>query len=294
MKNQDYHELVDLKEKACIDGELLYYKRLGGMTNRTYHVQIRDKNYLFRLPGIGTESLINRAHEKKSTELASQLGIDTALIYFDAVSGQKVSVYVDHPETLNANRMRETKIITKVADVLRTLHQSSVNTGVPFELPEMIQKYESIILSNGVAFLEAYDEVRRLVFDCLSAQEDIEKVSSHNDPLCENWVLSDEKLYLVDWEYAGMNDPMWDLADVSIEANYSMRHDAELLSKYFNHQPSEEETERFVVNKIYIDFLWSLWGLTRERYDGASMRRYAEERYSRMLKNLKHYQHVKA
>ena len=64
------------------------------------------------------------------------------------------------------------------------------------------------------------------------------KVHCHNDPLCENWVEGDGKMYLIDWEYAGMNDGMWDVADVSIEASFTWEQDRLLLEKYLDRTPT--------------------------------------------------------
>lgn len=111
-------------------------------------------------------------------------------------------------------------------------------------------------------------------------------VPFHNDPLCENWVRGDSRMYLVDWEYAGMNDPMWDLADISIEADYDNSMDKDFLMAYFGRQATGKECRRFSANKIYLDFLWCLWGKTRVPFDGETMVRYADERYERLKRNL--------
>ena len=93
-------------------------------------------------------------------------------------------------------------------------------------------------------------------------------------------------MYLVDWEYAGMNDPMWDLADVSIEAEMNEVMDKKLITRYLGQEPLKDEIFRFQANKIYIDFLWSLWGKTRVPFEGTAMEQYAMDRYNRLKQNL--------
>ena len=117
----------------------------------------------------------------------------------------------------------------------------------------------------------------------------VKKVPCHNDPLCENWIYGDNQLYLIDWEYAGMNDGMWDLADVSIEADYNDEHDEILLKEYLGKEPSLIERQRFIANKLYLDYLWTLWGKTRVPYDGDEMEEYALNRYIRLKSNLKKF-----
>ena len=118
---------------------------------------------------------------------------------------------------------------------------------------------------------------------------EIKKVPCHNDPLCENWVKSG-KMYLIDWEYAGMNDGMWDLADISIEAKYDAALDEQLLEAYFEREIDVNDRKHFLAAKIYVDYLWTLWAKARVPYDGQSMKDWALERYTRLKRNLVEYQ----
>ncbi len=86
-----------------------------------------------------------------------------------------------------------------------------------------------------------------------------------------------------------MNDGMWDLADVSIEANYNDEQDEILLKEYLGKEPSLTERQRFIANKLYLDYLWTLWGKTRVPYDGDEMEEYALNRYIRLKSNLKKF-----
>ena len=94
------------------------------------------------------------------------------------------------------------------------------------------------------------------------------------------------RLYLIDWEYAGMNDGMWDLSDVSIEASYSEEEDDLLLEDYFGRKPTVTDKKHFLANKIYVDYLWTLWAKTRVPYSGQDMEDWASERYARMKDNI--------
>ena len=118
---------------------------------------------------------------------------------------------------------------------------------------------------------------------------DIKKVPCHNDPLCENWVRSNEKMYLIDWEYAGMNDGMWDLADISIEASFEESHDTALLREYLEKEPEDIDRKHMLVNKIYVDYLWTLWAKARVPYDGQPMEDWAQERYARLKSFIEQY-----
>ena len=264
-------------------------ERMGGLTNRTYKVTLdNQKIYTIRLPGEGTEELINRADERISTMLACDLDIDAELLYFGK-NGEKVSMYIDGAQTLSSDTIQQTKNLEKVALLLRRLHTCKENTGVPFDVFDMAASYENIISSNDIALFDDYDAVKAVV---LTIRQELEIHSSalvpcHNDPLCENWVLDrDGRLYLIDWEYAGMNDGMWDLADVSIEASLTAQQDGILLTAYFGRKTTDQEYKRFHANKLYLDYLWTLWGKARVPFDGETMEKYAAERYERLKRNL--------
>ena len=119
------------------------------------------------------------------------------------------------------------------------------------------------------------------------------KVPCHNDPLCANWVEGDGKLYLIDWEYAGMNDGYWDLAAISIEAEYRHDHDEILLREYLGQEADKIQWQHFLAAKIYVDYLWTLWAKTRVPYDGQPMEDWACERYARMKGNIEEFRRIR-
>lgn len=286
---EDIHQIQDILvkhyNKDCVVESI---SRLGGLTNKTFKVKTNIGDLIVRLPGEGTEALINRKDEKISTELACRLGIDTDLIYFDEVSGVKITKYINDPLTLSPELMKKDNNLKFVANILRTLHTSNVDTNISFNVFEMALSYENFILENKVSLFDNYERFKDKVF---KIKQEIDELGillapCHNDPLCENWVMnSTGKLFLIDWEYAGMNDPLWDLADVSIEADLSNEKDELFLVEYYSRKISHKERKQFLANKIYLDYLWSLWGKTRVPFD-STMEEYAMIRFSRMIKNI--------
>ena len=287
---ENYEKAIrELLRRAVGDCEIEERQRLGGLPNRTYYVKTTVGEYVVRLPGEGTEELINRYDEKKSTELACRVGIDAKLYLFDEGTGEKVSEFLSRSQTMHPEDMKKEENIVRAAAIFKSLHESGEDTGVPFDVMDMAETYETFIREKGGFFYEDYPEIRK----CINQIKEhylpgVVKVPCHNDPLCENWILQEGgKMYLIDWEYAGMNDPMWDLADLSIEAGYSDEMDRRLLESYLGRDVRPEEKEAFQINKVLIDYLWSLWGKTRAVYDGEEMEQYAWDRYQRMKKNMK-------
>ena len=287
----------ELLEKVFSDGEYTDITRLGGMTNHSYKVVRTDgTEYLVRIPGEGTEELICRADERKSTELACRLGIDSQLLYFGD-DGTKVMRFISNAQPMNSEVMCRPENIRQAAAIFRKLHTCGEDTGVRFEVFEMADSYEKIIRANNVAFHEDYAEVKQTVMDlknAMDAEGVAPRVPCHNDSLVDNWVLDEHgKLYLIDWEYSGMNEAMWDLSCLSIECGYTEAQDDILLNAYYDRAATISEKRRFIVAKLYVDYLWTLWGLTRVPYDGQFMQDYADGRYERLKKNIEAYRKLK-
>ncbi len=282
--------------KALGTEEYADLSRMGGLTNHTYKVIMNDgAEYVVRIPGEGTEEMIVRKDEMVSTKLACDLGVDAEVLYFGE-DGSKVTKYIKNAITMSSETLHEQKHIEQMAEIFKKMHSCGVDTKVPFEVFEMAASYEKIILDKNVAMFDDYDEIKAQVMKVKSEIDsaiDVKKVPCHNDALCENWVEGDGRMYLIDWEYAGMNDGMWDLADVSIEAGFDAEHDRKFLIAYLGKEPETINEKHFLANKIYVDFLWTLWAKARVPYDGQPMEDWAVERYTRLKGFIEDYKNIK-
>lgn len=296
INQDDMPKLHELLKLVFNDDEWSSIVRLGGMTNHSYKITRLDgSEYLVRVPGEGTEELINRLDERKSTELGCKLGIDSKLLYFGD-DGCKVMEFIHDPQLMSDEVMRKQEVLTQAAEIFHKLHTCGEDTGVRFEVFEMASLYEKIIRDGGVSLYSDYEDVKQTVMN-IKAEVDkngvAPKVPCHNDSLVANWVLDGNgRLYLIDWEYSGMNEAMWDLSCLSIEAEYGEEEDAELLDTYYKLEGREvglEDKKRFIAAKLYVDFLWTLWGLTRVPFDGQFMQDYADGRYERLKSNIDSY-----
>lgn len=282
--------------KALGTEEYADLSRMGGLTNHTYKVTMNDgAEYVVRIPGEGTEEMIVRKDEMVSTKLACDLGVDAEVLYFGE-DGSKVTKYIKNAITMSSETLHEQKHIEQMAEIFKKMHTCGVDTKVPFEVFEMAASYEKIIFDKNVAMFDDYDEIKAQVMKVKSEIDsaiDVKKVPCHNDALCENWVEGDGRMYLIDWEYAGMNDGMWDLADVSIEAGFDAEHDRKFLIAYLGKEPETINEKHFLANKIYVDFLWTLWAKARVPYDGQPMEDWAVERYTRLKGFIEDYKNIK-
>ena len=296
IEEKDIPLVKEILYKVFSDDNYNDILRLGGMTNHSYKVTRNDgEEYVVRIPGEGTEELINRFDERKSTELACRLGIDSELLYFGD-DGAKVMRFICDPQPISEGIMQKRENLVQAAAIFRKLHTCGVDTGVRFEVFEMVDLYERLIRKENVVVYDDYEDVKDTVYTIKKAVDATgiaPKVPCHNDSLIGNWVIDKSgNLYLIDWEYSGMNEAMWDLACLSIEAGYTETNDLELMDAYYKRNATSDEKKRFIASKLYVDYLWTLWGLVRIPFDGSFMQEYADQRYERLKRNMLVYKNL--
>ena len=234
-------------------------QRLGGLTNRVYAVG----DYVLRIPGKGTEEYINRSHEVVMAKEAAAAGVSPQVIHADATSGimitQRITGATMSPEKFKASA----KSVTRAGQALAKLHGAGRNFPSRFELFAVMEDYYRILATKNFVLPTGYREAMQeaeAIRDML-AKSSVPLVASHCDPLCENFLDDGSKMWIVDWEYGGMNDPMWDLGDLSVEGSFTQQQDDELVQAYFGGSASASEIGRMVIYKAMCDLLWALWAL---------------------------------
>ena len=265
------------------DEEIQSVEQLGGMTNQNYLVQTSSNRYIVKFFGKGTEKLIDRQNEKFNIELLKDLKLDVENYLFDIDAGIKVNQYIENAETLDSNTIK-TKF-EKIAPILQTIHASGKELKGEFAPFEEIKKYESLI--QGEISYPNYEAVRKSV---LSLKNELEKIgvdkkSCHIDLVPENFIEGpDGHLYLIDWEYSSMNDPMWDLAALFLESEFTTDQEDSFLS-YYESEQTPVSREKIRIYKILQDIIWSLWTIYKEE-NGADFGDYGITRYNRAVKEL--------
>lgn len=263
--------------------DIISVEQLGGMTNQNYLVKTSHKQYIVKFFGKGTDKLINRQNEKYNLELLKNLHLDVENYLFDIESGIKVNEYIDCAETLNSISIK--KKLDKVAPILQTIHASGKELKGDFAPFEEIKKYESLI--QGENPYPNYDNVRKSIFGLEKqlANLGVDRKSCHIDLVPENFIESPEgHLYLIDWEYSSMNDPMWDLAALFLESDFTGEEEEKFLS-FYESQQTPVSREKIRIYKILQDVIWSLWTVYKEE-QGADFGDYGINRYRRAVKGL--------
>ena len=266
--------------------EVLSVEQLGGMTNQNYLAKTTNKQYIVKFFGKGTEKLINRQDEKYNLELLKDLDLDVKNYLFDIEAGIKVNEYIESAITLDSTSIK-TKF-DKIAPILQTIHASGKELRGEFAPFEEIKKYESLI-EEKIPYAN-YEAVREAVFSLEKRLADlgVDRKSCHIDLVPENFIESPQgRLYLIDWEYSSMNDPMWDLAALFLESEFTPQEEEAFLS-YYESDQTPVSREKIAIYKILQDAIWSLWTVYKEE-QGADFGDYGVSRYQRAVKGLANY-----
>ena len=238
--------------------------RLGGLTNLVYRVDTGDQTLIVRIPGAGTEAYINREIELHNARAAADACVSPEVLWGDGATGVMISRCLDPiitmtPElfaTRNSSAARAGKALAK-------LHNSGETFQFRFELFAMIDEYLGILGTRDITLPDGYHDVVEAagpVKEAL-ARNPTPLAPCHCDPLCENFLDDGQRMWIVDWEYSGMNDPAWDLGDLSVEAGFDEGQDMDMLRAYYGRDATRAEIGRMVIYKAMCDLLWTLWGL---------------------------------
>ena len=276
--------------------------RLGGLTNLVHRVDAAGRSVIVRIPGEGTEAYIDRAVEAHNARAAARAGVAPRVILAEAETGLMITEAVPGIETMTPDLFRSRAGSPgRAGRALARLHGSGETFRFRFELFAMIDDYLKVLSTKEVALPEGYHDVVAAAAPVKEALAgaDLPLAPCHCDPLCENFLDDGEIMWIVDWEYSGMNDPLWDLGDLSVEAGMDAAQDAEMLAAYFGRVPTAAETGRMVIYKAMCDLLWTLWGLIQLADDNPAedFWAYATGRFARCKALMEHSEfprHVEA
>jgi thiamine kinase-like enzyme len=238
-------------------------ERLGGLTNRNYRIALASgEAYVLRIAGEGTSAYIDRKAEKINAAAAAKAGVNAPLLFFDASDGLQVTTFIAGAVTMNGERFKDLASVRRAAQAFKRMHESGEVFSGRFELFQMMDNYLALLNGKGAKIPDDYSRVQKeamAVREALAAHP-LPLKPCHCDPLAENFLDTGERIWIVDWEYAGNNDPMWDLADLAVEADFDASQERTLLEAYFGGTVPGFDRGRVVMYKAMCDLLWTLWG----------------------------------
>lgn len=233
-----------------------------GMTNRSFQFSCKQKKYIMRIPGEGTDALINRQEEASVYNVVSGRGICDDVVYINPQNGYKITEFLNDVRVCDANC--EADLIACMKK-LREFHNLKLIVSHEFDLFGQINFYEK--LRNGSpSIFKDYDSTKKNVFSLRSFIDSCvtEKILTHIDAVPDNFLFSKNSfgetiVSLIDWEYAGMQDPHVDLAMFSVYSFYDKEQVDNLLNIYFEGACSDKNRIKVYAYMAVCGFLWSNW-----------------------------------
>ena len=230
----------------------------GGMSNYTYVVESLGKKYTYRVPGKFAEKFVDRVDEWHNIQEVDRLGINNVTTHVELLSGEKMAEYIE------GTIMSTTDIISynkMSVEALKSIHNSNLQFK-DYNAFGRLDDYERYCRETGFTHPQDYKDLRNRLNELRKDYLNVPNVPCHCDYQPTNLVISGDKLYVLDWEYAGMNDPYYDIA---CYGNAGFDKALALLETYLGHKPNEEELKHLSFHRAFQCLQWFNVAIFKDR-----------------------------
>jgi len=231
----------------------------AGLTNQNFRVEVDGRPFFVRLPGSSTDLLaVDRANELHNTRAAAEAGVGPKVAAHDPESGALVLDWIDG-RTMSNEAFAERGTPMRIAEALRRLH-----SGPPFRdafnMFRLTEYYLSVVDARSIRIPDGYrDELPKVAFiEAALAAHPLPTVPCHNDLLAENYLDDGRRLWIVDYEYSGNNDPTFELGNTAQELGFDTARQEELCAAYFA-EATPALLARMRLQMVMSDVGWTLW-----------------------------------
>lgn len=269
--------------------DLIYSPLGGGITNKNYKIEVGGEGFVLRIAGANTELLgIDRNNECLANTTAGKLGIAPDVVHFIEPEGYLVTRFIKGIP-LPPEKVKQPENLSKIVEMIKKFHASPPIPG-KFWVPQIVDDYSKIARRNNINFPDNFDWLLECLAQAVNAfqSDPLPLCPCHNDLLNENFLQDNGRLYILDWEYAGMGDRYFDLANLSVNHDFSDEEDQLLLNYYFG-EVSDKHRAHLKVMRIISDYRESMWGLVQMGISELDFdfHDYADRHFARLTQNLK-------
>ena len=211
------------------------FQRLGGLTNRNFKVVVGGESFMLRIAGAGTDEYIDRKAEEVCAYVTAKAGVNAEVLFFDASNGVQLTRFIEGAKTMSTDLFKDLGAVARAGRAFRKVHDCGDSFSTEFNIFTMMDEYLAMLRDKDAWIPDHYEKTQieaESVRAALAANP-APLVPCHCDPLAENFLDTGERMIVIDWEYSGNNDGMWDLGDLSVEAEFDARQDEALLEAYF-------------------------------------------------------------
>lgn len=255
----------------------------SGLTNRNWKVSVDNDAFFVRIPGESTDLLaVDRGNERHNTKAAATAGVGPPVVHELPEWDVFVAAWLD-ARTMSIETLAEPGVPTRVAEALRRLH-AGPRFRDDFDMFRLSERYLRLVDERDIRIPDGYREsmVRLPDIEAALAVHPLRTVPCHNDLLAENFLDDGERLWIVDYEYSGNNDPTFELGNTCQEQGWDDARIVELCSAYFG-QATDALLARMRLQMIMSDVGWTLWAAIQATISTIEFDFYgwAEERWGR-------------
>lgn len=232
-----------------------------GMTNRSFRFTCQGKQYIMRIPGEGTEQLLNRQQEYQVYSAIRELDLCDDIYYIDPENGYKMTAFLEGARVCDPENMED---VRRCMECLRGFHGLGLTVGHSFDIFGQMEFYESLWGQKA----SCYRDYRTTKSKIYELKEYIDRqpkdwVLTHIDAVPDNFMfvpeVFGERICMIDWEYAGMQDPHVDIAMFCIYALYEREQVEQLIQLYFPESCPKQVRVKIYCYIAVCGLLWSNW-----------------------------------
>jgi thiamine kinase-like enzyme len=279
----DFEQIV---HRVWPDGRSAFEVLGGGITNHNLKVSRPDGVFVLRITGTNTELLgIDRSVELEATRAAAAVGVGPEVVEFVEPEGWLVTRFVEG-EIPPLERMREPEALRHVAATLRAVHSGPPVRG-RFNAFRIVEDYRTTAFDRGVEMPVGYVSARQVARRIEHLRRAAPERPCHNDLLNANFIDDGHRLHIVDWEYAGMGDVFFDLANFSVNHELDEQARDTLLAAYFG---TLRAADRRILElmRFMSDFREAMWGVVQTAISDLDFDfvAYADEHFARLERTV--------
>lgn len=237
----------------------------GGITNRNFRVFVGEESYFVRLAGQETSALgIDRSHEKRTVECAAEAGVGPRVIAYFPEHGCLVTEWIEGP-LVPPEDLKKRDTLELLVRSVKDFHQNCAPIPGSFSPFRVVEQYKEFAESRGLEMPDIYHHLSGTAAEIEAAFRDnpVPDCPCHNDLLNANFLNCGDRIAIVDYEYAGMGDPFFDLGNLSINNDFDEATDVMLLEMYFG-EATPARMARLKLMRIMSDFREAMWGVMQQ------------------------------
>jgi len=254
----------------------------GGITNRNFKITLDDGAYVLRIGGKDTELLgIDRRVEHEASLAAAAVGVGPEVVAFVEPEGYLVTRFIEG-DVVAPEALRKPEALRRIAQSLRAVHAGGP-IAARFDSFRVVEAYAATAAAHGVAVPPAFGRARQTAALVERARGPVPERPCHNDLLTANFIDDGRRIRIVDWEYAGMGDVFFDLANFAVNNDLSADETTAFVEAYVGDVRAEHE-RALTLMRFMSDFREAMWGVVQQALSELDFdfRGYAEEHFERL------------